>query len=436
MSLQTLHRKLNSGPSAFFNIYAIFAGFITYFAMYGFRKPFSVGRFDETISFLGLFDLDLKILFVFSQVIGYTISKFMGIKIVSEALRSKRIVMILTFILIAESALIMFPLLPRSYQALALLLNGLPLGMIWGLVFSFLEGRRSTELLAAGLSTSYIVASGAVKSVGKWVLLQGISEYWMPAITGLIFFPMLCFGLWMLSQIPDPNQDDETLRTKRAPMDAAARKQFFLLYAPGLMALTLFYMLLTAYRDIRDNFSREIFDELGYQDSSLIFTSSEVPIAFLVMLSLAAIMYIKNNRKAVTAIHGLLVGGSALIGLITLAFQLDLISPIVWMIGIGLGLYLGYVPFGSVIFDRIIAETRFVGTAAFMIYVTDAFGYLGSVSIMFYKNFSGQEITWLQFFTQFSYVTSIACTLGFGYSMLYFYRQHQKPPTGGESKLI
>ena len=37
------------------------------------------------------------------------------------------------------------------------------------------------------------------------------------------------------------------------------------------------------------------------------------------------------------------------------------------------------------LFDNILATTHFVGTAAFMIYVTDAFGYLGSIMIMFYK---------------------------------------------------
>ena len=69
-----------------------------------------------------------------------------------------------------------------------MLLNGLPLGMIWGLVFSYLEGRRQTELLGAGLSVSFIFSSGVVKSVGK-VLMQdfGVTQMWMPFLTGLIF---------------------------------------------------------------------------------------------------------------------------------------------------------------------------------------------------------------------------------------------------------
>ena len=59
--------------------------------------------------------------------------------------------------------------------------------MVWGLVFGFLEGRKLSELLGVGLSASYIVASGVVKSVGRWLVLEHGFRYWMPAIVGLIF---------------------------------------------------------------------------------------------------------------------------------------------------------------------------------------------------------------------------------------------------------
>ena len=417
-----LEERLALRSGWFFSTYAILAGFITYFSMYGFRKPFSVGRFDVSYTLWDGFVLDAKIMFVLSQVLGYTLSKFLGIKIVSEASRGRRVAMILGFIASAQLGLLLFAWLPPGWKPLGLFLNGLPLGMIWGLVFSFLEGRHNTEILAAGLSTSYIVASGFVKSTGKWVLLQGVSEYWMPVFTGLIYVLPLLLGLWLLSQLPEPDSDDEALRTKRQPMDRAARGRFFRSYAPGLLALTVFYMLLTGYRDIRDNFSRELWDEMGFAAESHVFTSSEVPIALIVLLALASIMYIRSNKKAVMAVHGLLVGGSLMIAIATWAFQMQWISPMLWMVSIGLGLYLGYVPFGAVIVDRIIAETRFVGTAAFMIYVTDAFGYLGSVGIMLYKNFASIDQSWLEFFINFSYLTGIACAIGFSFSMIYFSR--------------
>jgi len=57
-----------------------------------------------------------------------------------------------------------------------------------------------------------------------------------------------------------------------------------------------------------------------------------------------------------------------------------------------------------------------------MIYMTDSFGYLGSVGLLLYKNFGQSQLSWLEFFEVFSYVTSIGCTAAFLYSMFYFLR--------------
>ena len=62
-------------------------------------------------------------------------------------------------------------------------------------------------------------------------------------------------------------------------MDSKARRDFFGMFAPGLVALTLLYMLLTAYRDFRDNFSREIWDAIGFEGTPSVFTLAEIPIA-------------------------------------------------------------------------------------------------------------------------------------------------------------
>ena len=90
------------------------------------------------------------------------------------------------------------------------------------------------------------------------------------------------------------------------------------------------------------------------------------------------------------------------------------------MILLGVGLYLAYVPYGCVLFDRLIAATGAVGTAVFMIYVTDAFGYLGAITINMIKNFGGASISWLSFFRGLTYVTSAVCTVAFVASAWYF----------------
>lgn len=149
------------------------AAFGTYFCMYGFRKPFTTIA-DEPGQVL-VWGLSFKVVLVISQTLGYMLSKFIGIKVISEMPRQRRAAAILVLIGCAELALLGFGLLPRPWSAVCLFLNGLPLGMVFGLVLGFLEGRRATEALAAGLCTSFILADGMTKSVGSWLLAQQVS---------------------------------------------------------------------------------------------------------------------------------------------------------------------------------------------------------------------------------------------------------------------
>ena len=406
-----------------FSAYAIAAAFTTYFCMYAFRKPFAAGAFEGTVDLVILPPLGLKILFVTAQVLGYCTSKFAGIKIISEMNAARRAIALVVCIGVAELALLGFATVPPPYNAICLVFNGLPLGMVWGLVFGFLEGRRVSEGLGAGLSASYIVASGAVKTVGRTVMDFGVSEYWMPFVTGLLFLPLFLVCVYLLAQLPPPSKEDERLRVKREPMDGKARTAFVASYFPGLAMLTFLYIFLTAYRDFRDNFAVQIWAALGYEDTPSIMTTAEIPIAVCVLIVLALLMGIKNNRKALLAVHGIMAAGPILIGLSTVAYQAGILPPAAWMITVGLGLYVAYVPYGCVLFDRMIAALGVVGTAGFLIYVTDAFGYLGSVVLMMYKNFGEPELSWLDFFIGFSYVTAILCTACFVGSTYYFSRR-------------
>lgn len=420
-----LTARLAKANGFIFSVYAITAAFCTYFCMYAFRKPFAAGTFDGELAlpFVAA-PLALKTVYIISQVLGYCCSKFLGIKVISEMTAEKRAISILGVIAVAWGSLLLFAVVPAPYNALCLFINGLPLGMVWGLVFGFLEGRKLSEVLGAGLSASYILASGVVKSVGRTLVTDyGISEFWMPFAVGAIFaVPMMVF-VWMLANLPPPSAEDEKLRSKRAPMDAAARKKFFLGFLPGLLPLTMLYVLLTAYRDFRDNFAVEIWAAIGYADEPAILATSEIPITVGVLLSLALLMLIKDNRKALIVVHLLMLSGTAMIGISTLLFQLDILDPAYWMIAVGLGMYLAYVPYGCVLFDRLIAAVGAVGTAGFLIYVTDAFGYLGSVSLMLYKDLGQAELSWLDFFVNFSYIASISCTVLYLISTVYFARQ-------------
>ncbi|MCI5082113.1 MAG: DUF5690 family protein [Saprospiraceae bacterium] len=407
----------------FFAAYAIVAAFGTYFCMYAFRKPFTVATFED----MSLWGIDYKILLIVAQVVGYMLSKFIGIKVIAEMGRNRRALLLLLLIGFAELALFLFAVVPAPYNVLLLFLNGMPLGMIWGIVFSYLEGRTFSEILGAGLSASFIISSGAVKSAGKIVLDDwGFSVFWMPFVTGALFIIPLFFFVYLLEQIPPPSEEDEQMRTARAPMLGKDRKAFFRQFAPGLIMLVFFYMMLTAYRDFRDNFAAELWAALGYGDTPSIFTLSEIPIAIAVLLVLGLTMYISDNRKAFAFYHFLILACAVLVGSSTLLFQQGQLDPALWMILVGLGLYLSYVPFGCILFDRMIAAFRFKGNAGFMIYVADAFGYMGSVGILLYKNFGQANLSWLNFFIYGSYVLAVSGVVVILSSLLYFRTKFNK----------
>ena len=419
---QKLGNWLQGAPTAWFVLYALVAGFSTYFCMYAFRKPFAAAAYEGVSGWDYL--IDFKILAITAQVLGYALSKFIGIKIVSEISRGRRALVIVGLIVASELALILFATLPPELKIIAIFLNGLPLGMIWGLVFSFMEGRLVSEILGAGLCASFIVSSGAVKSVGAALIkYMGVAEFWMPAATGALFLPLLMLSVYFLSLLPPPQEKDEKHRSRREPMDAAERALFFRSYAFGFICLALSYVVFTALRDFRDNFAAELWIALGYGDVPSVFLLSELPIAVIVLIMLGVTAVIRNNTRALLLYHRVVIAGAATVGLSTLLYSAGFIGPFAWMVLLGTGLYVAYVPFNCIIFDRLLAAVRDKGNAGFMIYVVDAFGYLGSFLLLLYKNFGAAELSWLDFFQYAAYTAAVLGSGLVAMALLYFRRR-------------
>jgi hypothetical protein len=410
-------RWLRTAPPTVFTLYGGLSAFFAYFAMYAYRKPFSAAAYGHVPGWP--FAVDFKIMLVIAQVAGYALSKFIGVKVVSEMPPAWRAGAILLLIGLSEVALVLFAVAPAPVGVLMLFLNGLGLGMIWGLVFSFLEGRRLTEILGAMLCASFILSSGVVKSAGEALLLGGwANERWMPAATGLLFAPLLLLSVAALTQLPQPDARDQAERAPRSPMDSTQRRHFFRAHASGLVALIAVYVMLTAFRDFRDNFAAEIWGELGYGDQAGIFTWSEVPVAIIVLVALGLLVRVRDNRKGVIWNLVLIALGLADMGISTAAFQLGWLGPVAWMIAVGAGLYLAYTPFNALLFDRLMAATAAPGNAGFLIYVADASGYAGSVVLLLLRNFAHVTLPWAQFLCAIAYATCIIGLLATGFGLL------------------
>lgn len=398
-----LQTRLARQPQWLLALYAGITAFCTYSCMYAFRKPFTAASFSGVEAGV----VQYKVWLVTAQVLGYMCSKFYGIKFIAEIKPAKRSLSIIVLVAVAWVALLLFAIVPVAIKPFFMFVNGFPLGMVWGLVFGFLEGRRMTEMMGAVLASSFIFASGFVKTTGKWLMNDGkISEFWMPFITGSLFFlPMLLF-VFLLGAVPAPDEKDIALRAERKPMDAASRKHFLRQFGPGLALVVVAYILITVIRDMRDNFMNEIVTESGIGSDAAVFTKIETPVSVVVLLLTALLILIRQNFRAFMLNHGMILFGLLLALISTICFQKQLVSPLAWMMLSGTGLYLSYVPFNCIFFERMIASYRVAGNVGFVMYVADAFGYLGSLLVLFLKEFSGLHVSWLNFFIQ----TTIICT--------------------------
>ena len=410
-------KKYFKGTPIQTGLYAAVVVFLAYTMIFGFRKSYTVCTFDG----LQFFGLNYKIILVLSQMIGYLLAKFYGIKFISELKRLGRYKIILLLVGIAWGAWLFFALIPPPYNAVFLFLNGFPLGMLWGVVFSYVEGRRSTDFIGAALAVSFIFSSGFVKSVGGWLLLSfHLSEFWVPFVTGLVFaLPLLLF-IYLIEKIPPPDDLDIEARMNRTPMNVSDRKLFIKKFLPGLVACILVYSFATIFRDIRDNFGADMWKELGYLNQPALFSKTETPITLIVLVLIGSMVLIKNSYHAFIMAHVFIGIGFLLAGISTYFFTQKQLDPVWWMTSVGLGLYMVYIPFNSVFFERLIATFRFTGNVGFLIYVADSFGYLGSVSVLLSKEIFNVKLNWVTFFSNSVLWLSLAGTLITLFSAAYF----------------
>src|ERR1700712_5382161 len=416
--MEKLRARVANWPYSLVSVFAAIASFGAYTCMYAFRKGFSAGTFSG----LQYFHIDYKVWLVIAQIIGYTMSKFYGIKFISELKPGQRAKSILVLIGIAWLALLCFAIVPAPYNIIFLFINGFPLGLIWGLVFGYLEGLKSTEFMAAVLSISLIFASGFVKTVARTLMSSfHISEYNMPFITGALFVVPLLLFVFLLELMPPPTAEDVKLRTKRLPMDAAERKSFLQRFLPGIILTLVIYVLLTIMRDVRDSFEVEIWHSMGIKDNS-IYAEIDTIISVAVLIAMSLLIVVKQNLKAFSIIHIMIIFGCVLIGIATALYTLNLISPMIWMTLAGLGLYLGYVPYNAVFFERLLASFHYKGNVGFLIYVADSIGYLGSVSVLLVKALGHPDISWGTFFKNSVMAVAVIGGICATLSLLYFLR--------------
>lgn len=404
-----------------FILWAGGAALLSYSLVYALRKPFTAASFENA----EFFDMDYKVVVTISQILGYVVSKFIGIKLISELQSEERFKFILTSVLLAEASLILFGLLSTPFNVAAMFLNGLSLGCMWGVIFSFIEGRRVTDILASLLGVSMVISSGTAKSVGLYVMNHfHVSEFWMPALIGAVALPLLLLLGWALNKLPEPNKEDIAMKSERETLNGKQRWELFKSFMPFLSMLFIANIAIVILRDIKEDFLVNIIDVSAY--SPWLFAQIDSVVTLIILGIFGLMVLVKDNLKALSVLFGLIIAGMIVMSVVSFGQQQLRLSPVIWLFIQSLCLYITYLTFQTIFFDRFIACFRIRGNVGFFIVTTDFLGYTGTVLVLVLKEFCNPDIDWAVFYNQFAGYVGIFCCVTFVCSFVYLHQRFRK----------
>jgi hypothetical protein len=157
-------------------------------------------------------------------------------------------------------------------------------------------------------------------------------------------------------------------------------RELFWILVP--MAAT--YLMLTAFRDYRDNFQAELFEAVGVdlEENKQAFSNSERVVAFATVALVSMAIMVRRHLLALRVSMILMMAGAALaVGAIFLR-KAGTIDGMTWMVLSGVGTYLSYILVHCLLFERLVALTRAPGNSVFAMMLFDGIGYLGPIMII------------------------------------------------------
>ena len=403
------NRKLSD---VLFIFWAGGAALLSYSLVYALRKPFTAATFDG----LDFFGMDYKTVTSIVQIFGYFLSKLIGIKVISELKKENRLRFIILSVAVAELSLVLFGLLPRPFNVFALFFNGLSLGCMWGVIFSFLEGRRVTDLLAS--------------LMGLFVMENlHISEFWMPAFIGAFAFPLLSLLGWLMTRLPQPTEEDKKLRTERVTLNREGRMHIFKSFMPVLLLLFFANLFITVLQDIKEDFLVKIINVEASGLSSWAFAKIDAIVTLVILFVFGIMSLIKNDMKVLCALLVLVTCGTLTLSFIAFNYNTLELSTTTWLFLQSLSLYTVYLSFQTLFFERFIACFRIRGNVGFFIITLDFIGYMGTVLVLVLKECFKPNIDWLHFYNLMSGYVGVICAMAFMGALVYLLARYRRERT-------
>jgi len=172
-------------------------------------------------------------------------------------------------------------------------------------------------------------------------------------------------------------------------MSSEERNAFCWEFSIGLSTMIISYALMTGLRSFRDFYPQQIFSAAMKEDNvpSWVFFIVDLPGAILSCFALVFMNRIEGNQTAIRMLFLFQISACAFAFASTLLFEAGLLSGMIWQVTLGIGIFVSYTLMQTPVFDRLFAATKTKGTCTFLIFMSDFFGYIATVVLLFYQNF-------------------------------------------------
>lgn len=357
---------------------------------------------DEHVLSIGRTPLSLHTCLSLAFTFGFGLGKFPATSVMTSAIFFSRRRSVMLALLIVPMFLATLPPLlllaapgaaARVVVVLGLLISCCFQSWVYGGVLTYVEGRLKMETLLAVFTALFIYSGNLSRGAASLVLSFGLQAEAMPLLLGACACALSSVFIISADRLPGPSKMDVAARCERKHMSAAQRWAFARTWWLGIASMIVSYATMTGLRSFRDFYAKQIFAsalDVAEQDvPAYFYFIVDAPGAVLACIGLVLVNRIQSNKRAITFLFAGQIGSLSLCLLGTVLYKLQWLGGAAWQVLLGVGIYVAYGLMQTPVFERLFAASRTQGTCTFLVYISDGFGYIATISLLLYQTFHG-----------------------------------------------
>ena len=231
-------------------------------------------------------------------------------------------------------------------------------------------------------------------------------------------FSVICFIF-----LHPPTEQEQIDRQNRDCVDLDKQNHFYDKYKVPLTCIIIAYGLITSYRNFRDYYALELWQELLSNNfDPNVYSISEIIVSVVVTGLYCAIIFIKSERNSFFTLLGLMLLSGFLITLTTIIYQFNHYAPTIWIIAVGISVYIGYVPPGALLYDKLMGATGVSMTSVNTIYISEFTATSTTLLVILLKITAFNTMSYVNYFIWLSYFVGVIVSILITISFISFWR--------------